>query len=298
MNAITTVPFHQNNLLLIEHNGQPFTAMKPIVEGMGLAWQTQARKFKDNAKRWGITILVTPSKSGNQNSICMPIRKLPAYMASIYPNKVKPELREPIEMYQEECDDALWNYWSEGQAINPRTETITPKQKLSVRDAMAKKVYDNYGKKQIRAGFKTEWHDFYEAFEISKYEELPASRFDDAMGYILGEWIPEQKALTQEVYSFPSDTALPTFKADDVLNGSTLLNKNYESPLINLLNQLQNNGHDVNGAVIELKSLRHAAASQEMMIREAMQSFKELADEKGRGLNARIEASRTMEVAA
>jgi len=77
------------------------------------------------------------------------------------------------------------------QAALPNT--ITPKQKLSIRDAMAKKVYDNYGKKMIPSGFKAEWHDFYEAFDISKYEELPADRFDDAMGYILGEWVPEEE---------------------------------------------------------------------------------------------------------
>jgi len=50
----------------------------------------------------------------------MPLRKLPAYMASINPSRVKPELRETIEMYQEECDDALWDYWNKGLATNPR----------------------------------------------------------------------------------------------------------------------------------------------------------------------------------
>jgi len=70
-------------------------------------------------------------------------------------------------------------------------ETITPKQKLAIRDAIAKKVYDKYSEGERRAAFKTEYHDFYEAFDISKYEELPASRFGDAMGYILGEWVPD-----------------------------------------------------------------------------------------------------------
>lgn len=36
-----TVPFHGSNLLIIEHNDQPYTPMKVIVENMGLAWQAQ-----------------------------------------------------------------------------------------------------------------------------------------------------------------------------------------------------------------------------------------------------------------
>jgi len=33
---ITLVPFHQQDLFLIDHNGEAYTAMRPIVEGMGL----------------------------------------------------------------------------------------------------------------------------------------------------------------------------------------------------------------------------------------------------------------------
>ncbi|MDQ6988477.1 MAG: Rha family transcriptional regulator [Mariprofundaceae bacterium] len=83
--------------------------------------------------------------------------------------------------------------------------TISPKQKLAIRDAMNKKVYDNYGKKMIATGFKKEWHAFYEMFEISKYEELPTNRFDDAMVYLLGEWTPESE--TQQA-AIPEDMVL------------------------------------------------------------------------------------------
>ena len=36
-NRAITVPFHGAELYVVEHNGQPYTPMKPIVEGMGLA---------------------------------------------------------------------------------------------------------------------------------------------------------------------------------------------------------------------------------------------------------------------
>ncbi|MFX6152907.1 phage antirepressor N-terminal domain-containing protein, partial [Acinetobacter baumannii] len=43
-----TVPFHNAELYLVEHDGQPYTPMKPIVEGMGLAWQSQLAKLNAN----------------------------------------------------------------------------------------------------------------------------------------------------------------------------------------------------------------------------------------------------------
>ncbi|ENM5751831.1 hypothetical protein CW613_000002 [Vibrio mimicus] len=31
-----TVPFHGSSLFIVEHNGEPYTPMKHIVEGMGM----------------------------------------------------------------------------------------------------------------------------------------------------------------------------------------------------------------------------------------------------------------------
>lgn len=86
--------------------------MKPIVENMGLNWPSQSVKLNACKARWGVAIIAIPSTSGEQNTLCMPVRKLPAYLASINPNKVLPELREKIIRYQNECDDVLWNYWT------------------------------------------------------------------------------------------------------------------------------------------------------------------------------------------
>ncbi|MES2041907.1 MAG: phage antirepressor N-terminal domain-containing protein [Pseudomonadota bacterium] len=60
----------------------------------------------------------------NRDMICLPLRKLPAWLCSINPSKVKPELREKVTRYQDECDDALWNYWTQGTATRPGTMTV------------------------------------------------------------------------------------------------------------------------------------------------------------------------------
>lgn len=92
--------------------------MKPIVENMGLVWAAQSVKLNANKERWGISIIEIPSNGGEQEMLCMPVRKLPSYLNSINPKKVRPELRAKIELYQAESDDALWNYWMQGRAAS------------------------------------------------------------------------------------------------------------------------------------------------------------------------------------
>lgn len=113
------VPFYQDTLVLVDHEGQPFVAMKPIVENMGLFWTGQHAKLTE---KFGsvIQIICTTGADGKQyEMVCLPLRKIPAFLYSVNPSKVKPELREKITRYQDECDDALWDYWTSGTATRP-----------------------------------------------------------------------------------------------------------------------------------------------------------------------------------
>ncbi len=126
---LVPVDFHGTTLYLIEHDGQPYVPMKPVVEGMGMAWQGQHEKI---TSRFGstITMILTVAEDGKQREmICLPLRKLPGWLYSIYPNKVAPNLRPRIIAYQNECDDVLWKHGS-GQA-RPATPTLpTPEEAL------------------------------------------------------------------------------------------------------------------------------------------------------------------------
>ena len=116
MCQLSPVTFHGDTIFCVTLENQPFTPAKPIVENLGLNWRTQAAKLRANRERWGVAMIATPSESGEQETTCIPVRKLPAFLASINPKKVRAELRERIELYQAECDDALWNYWMNGRA--------------------------------------------------------------------------------------------------------------------------------------------------------------------------------------
>lgn len=117
------VPFYQDTLVLVDHGGLPFVAMKPIVENMGLFWTGQHAKLTEKFASV-IQIICTTGADGKQyEMVCLPLRKIPAFLYSVNPSKVKPELREKIVRYQSECDDALWDYWSQGSATRPGAAT-------------------------------------------------------------------------------------------------------------------------------------------------------------------------------
>lgn len=116
MSDLIPVPFRNATLFLADVDGTPYTPMKPIVEGMGLDWKAQYRRLTDAPKRWGMVMMTMPSASGEQSMCCVPLRKLPGWMMTIQASRVKPEIRETVEAYQNECDDALWDYWTKGHA--------------------------------------------------------------------------------------------------------------------------------------------------------------------------------------
>ncbi|RYL23829.1 phage antirepressor N-terminal domain-containing protein [Acinetobacter baumannii] len=107
------VPFQGAKLSIIEYNNQPYVPMKPIVEGMGLDWKSQYRKITNKFKTCMVKMTIQLfGDSQSREVIMLPLRKLPAWLYSVEPNKVKPELKETVIKYQEQCDDVLWNHWS------------------------------------------------------------------------------------------------------------------------------------------------------------------------------------------
>ncbi len=120
--GLMPVPFRGATLFVVEHQGEPYVPMRPIVEGMGLAWQPQHEKLKTDRFASSITEIVTVAQDGKQREMtCLPLKKLIGWLVTVSPNKVKPELREKILAYQNECDDVLWRHWS-GQARQAAAE--------------------------------------------------------------------------------------------------------------------------------------------------------------------------------
>jgi len=117
MSDLIPVPFRSSTLFLADVDGTPYTPMKPVVEGMGLDWSAQRQKLSENKARWGVVFIPSPTEGGRQDMLCLPLRKLTGWLMTIQPTRVKPEIRDAVVAYQNECDDALWDYWTKGHAV-------------------------------------------------------------------------------------------------------------------------------------------------------------------------------------
>lgn len=112
-----TAEFLGKEVTLVDNNGIAYVAMREIVEGIGLNWASQSVKLNQNSRKFSCCDIATTGKDGKKyEMLCMPIKKLNGWLFSINPNKVRADLKERLENYQEECFLALWDYWTEGVA--------------------------------------------------------------------------------------------------------------------------------------------------------------------------------------
>ncbi|WP_111860607.1 phage antirepressor N-terminal domain-containing protein [Acinetobacter sp. CFCC 10889] len=170
-----TVPFHNAELYIVEHEGQPYTPMKPIVDGMGLDWKSQFVKLKQRFIK-GMVEITIPTKGGLQTMLCLMLRKLPAWLYSVNANKVKPELRSTVIKYQEECDDVLWDYWTKGQAVNPRTTKV---ERTPLHDAHAMLVA-----KTKHLSSSDAWKLILQRFDVKSIKDIPYDAIPVAVEYV------------------------------------------------------------------------------------------------------------------
>jgi len=185
-NCTITVPFYGSSLYVVNHNGEPYTPMKPIVDGMGLAWQSQLQKLKSRFPK-GITEIVIPSLGGAQKMICLALRKLAAWLNTISPNKVKPEIRDRVIQYQDECDDVLYEYWTKGQVTNPRKAKtspgkITKDQQIAIKDLVMSRGHALPKDKQAKA-IITMWSALKKHFGLT-YKEINDDQFEEAISLV------------------------------------------------------------------------------------------------------------------
>ncbi|EEC8560625.1 phage antirepressor N-terminal domain-containing protein [Escherichia coli] len=162
-----TVPFHGDSLYVVNHNGEPYVPMKPIVEGVGLDWKTQYRKLKQRFNSCMVEMTIQlPGDTQRRPVICLALRKLAGWLQTISPNKVKLKIRDKVIQYQEECDDVLYEYWTKGFVVNPR--------QMSVMEELNQACADMKRDKNIASVFATglnEWKQV-KAAHVSKIRTL------------------------------------------------------------------------------------------------------------------------------
>lgn len=171
-----TVPFHNAELFLVEHNGQPYTPMKPIVDGIGLDWASQFVKLKQRFASTIVEITIVANDGKERLMTCLPVKKLFGWLMTISPNKVKPELRDTVIKYQEECDDVLWDYWTKGKAVNPRTTKV---ERTPLHDAHTMLVA-----KTKHLNSSEAWKLIHQRFNVEHIDQIPYDAIPVAVEYV------------------------------------------------------------------------------------------------------------------
>lgn len=288
--AVSTinVPFHGASLCIVNHNGEPFTPMKPIVEGMGMTWQGQLEKIKNRFAK-GVTEIVIPSAGGSQSMTCLALRKLNGWLQTISPNKVRPEIRDRVIQYQEECDDVLYEYWTKGEVKNPRkAKKSLPGKITSEQQEAIKQLVMTRGKalpKECQAkAMITMWSSLKSHFGCS-YKEISEDQFTEALSIaarvpLEGEFIGKQESLPAPNLdvNLPLQWWIdnnPVVRSGNLSFGNSkcapaldvtmpmLCGDNSTSSAIRLINILEAAGFDVSAPKAEIVAMRSHLANVE-----------------------------------
>ncbi len=188
------VPFHGDNLYVVNYNGQPYVPMKPIVEGMGMDWASQFTKLKQRFKSTIAEITMVAEDGKSRNMLCIALRKLSGWLHTISPNKVKPEIRDKVIRYQEECDDVLYEYWTTGEVKKkPNFRQSTAKELIPLRQTAERLIAHGVGNI-----YPDIWKHVHAEFGVQHINELLPEQIPLAISYLdalEGEYIPKQEKI-------------------------------------------------------------------------------------------------------
>lgn len=116
--TLVTVPFHGDGIVTFQADDGPRVAMRRIVENVGLSWGSQRNRLMSQKAKFACVDINTRDSLGREQSmLTMPVARLPLWLATINPNKVRPDLRTKVELYQTESAVALHDYWTKGVAV-------------------------------------------------------------------------------------------------------------------------------------------------------------------------------------
>ena len=119
MTTQVTIPFHDGELVAVEHDGQPRVSVRHICESIGIDTRSQLRKL--GRKPWAVVVNLTMTAADGKNydTATVDRRTLTMWLATVDTNVVAESARPFLEQLQNEAADALDAYFNEGGAINP-----------------------------------------------------------------------------------------------------------------------------------------------------------------------------------
>ena len=98
-------------VMVQDENGREnvYVPLRPLVEGMGLAWSGQYERIKKNPVLNDVCTSVRVTRTQGRNMLSIPISHLNGFLFGINANRVKPEIRPLLVEYQAKCYEVLFS---------------------------------------------------------------------------------------------------------------------------------------------------------------------------------------------
>lgn len=113
MSNLVAVQFNHQTLTATLVNGIPHVALKPICQNLDLDWAAQFSKIKRHPILNQVVVMMTTNSIGKDGKsymkemLMLPLSYLNGWLFGIDSNRVKPEAKEAVLMYQRECFNVL-----------------------------------------------------------------------------------------------------------------------------------------------------------------------------------------------
>jgi P22_AR N-terminal domain len=120
MTGIVRIPFHGDDVLCIEVDGEPQVVLKPALESIGVDYWGQIERLR--RRSWATTRVtqVVAGDGKDREMLTVDVRTFLMLLATIDERRVGKDVAPKLIAYQAEVADAIEAYWTKGGAINPR----------------------------------------------------------------------------------------------------------------------------------------------------------------------------------
>jgi len=122
--SLVRVPFHGDTLEAVQRGDTVWVSIRRICENLEIDAETQRRKLKVAA--WAVAgeMPATGADGKTYSMSMLALKSVPMWLATIYPQKVKEQVREKLARYQQECADVLAAHFLGGPKPAPGTVSL------------------------------------------------------------------------------------------------------------------------------------------------------------------------------
>lgn len=102
------------DIVTVEQNGGIYVPIRPICDAIGISFATQRVKIQeDEFLASTVSVINTVASDDKEREmVCLPLRYVYGWLATINPGKVAETAREAVIHYRRECYDVLYEHFT------------------------------------------------------------------------------------------------------------------------------------------------------------------------------------------